>query len=220
MSTRKSFNNANPNTISDQLRKVSFGDILASGHMSRRKVAGVVNPYNLATVSTIVLPDNSKAASIVAAYSRAGGVTGALTVVSGTPATGQIAVAPNGNIVTLGTDAITNLDVQYLGIPDVDFIETYFPVASNAITLPSALTALGVVLLLEAEAVEGTGTGKKIILAPAGAPAAGQAALNAAKSTVAFAAADAVTRARVKLLVAKPSAEQLAVALDTAATVM
>ncbi len=51
--------------------------------------------------------------------------------------------------------------------------------------------------------MSGTSVGKKIILAPgAGAPAAGQARLNIAKTTVTFAVADAVTRARVKILLA------------------
>jgi hypothetical protein len=209
---------ANPNTLADNLRKIALGSFL-QGQVPqvRRKVNQDTNgvcAYNVATLDVLQLPDGGKASSIVRATVRAGGVTGELTPAAfgATPTTGQIAVAPNGNIVTLGTDAITDLDIQYL--PERgDVIESVFPVVSNAIALPTSLTSRGVVLLLEAESVDPTAIGRLIVLVPAASVAAGRAALNVAKTSVVFAAADAVTRARVKLLVL--AAEDLCTVLES-----
>jgi hypothetical protein len=221
---RAQIDNVNPNTMADNLRKIALGSFL-QGQVPqvRRRVnqdANGVCAYNVATLDVLQLPDGGKACSIVRATVRAGGVTGELTAAAfgATPTTGQIAVAPNGNIVTLAADAITNMDVVYL--PERgDVIESVFPVASDAITLPASLTSRGVVLLLEAESVEGTLVGKLIVLTPsASAAATGQARLDLAKATVKFATADAVTRARVKLLVL--AAEDLCTVLESEASTL
>lgn len=207
--SRNDLNRANPNTLADQAQSLKLGNLLLGQLVqSKRKlnpsVLGV-GSYNLATLHALQQPDWARASSIVRATVRAGGVTGELTPVAygATPATTQIAVGPNGEIVVLAADAITDMDVTY--IPERgDVLNAVFPAVAHVITLPTgaAWFARGVVLLLEVEALVGTATGKKIVLVPgAGAPAAGQARLNVAKSTITFAAADAVTRARVKLLV-------------------
>lgn len=221
---RASFDRSDINTIADLFRKIGIGSLLAGQvPQVRRNLdpdALGTSPYNLATLDAIELPAHAKANVILRATVRAGGVTGELTpqAFGTTPATTQIAVAPNGNIVVLGTDAITDMDVVYL--PERgDVIDTVFPVATNVITLPASITTRGVALLAEVEALVGTSTGDKIVLVPgAGAPAAGQARLDLAKATVTFAAADAVTRARVKLVVT--AAEDLAAILEAAATVL
>lgn len=217
-----SLNRANPNGVNDMFRLISVGDVVAGGKLSNRKVdmdAAGANVGNLATLDALALPDAQKASRVNAAYARAGGVTGVLAVVAPgtTPATGQISVGPNGNIVTLAADAITDLDVEYEGVPDVVVVESFFPVVGDAVALPVSMTGPGVVSLLEAELVEGTATGNKIVLVAGGAPAAGQAALDAAKGSVTFAGADAGVRARLKLLVAKAAAEQLAALLASPA---
>ena len=203
---RASLDNANASTLPDQLRLIAFGSLLQGQIPQVRRrlnpVALGTNPHTLSTLHTIVLPDGGAAASIVRATVRAGGVTGELTPVAygATPATTQIAVAPNGDIVVLAADAITDMDVTY--IPERgDVLEAVWPVASNAVVLPSAVTSRGVVTLLEAESVEGTLTGKLRILVPGGSATTGLAALNVAKSQVNLAAADAVVRVRLKLLV-------------------
>lgn len=210
---RAAMDRVNPNTIADAFRLMALGSFL-QGQVPqvRRNVdmdAAGTNPNNLATLDALTLPASGKASSIQRATVRAGGVTGELTPVAFgvTPATGEIAVGPNGDIVTLGTDAITDVDVNYL--PERgDVVDSVFPVVSNVLTLPTALVARGVVLLADVNALEGTATGRKIVLVPgAAAPAAGQARLNLAKATVTFAAADAVTRAQVVLVVT--AAEQL-----------
>lgn len=195
---------ANPNVLADAMRIVKLGSILASLPTSLFKKVPAASSYNLATLLALGLPDDMKAGTIFSAYSRAGTVTGPLTVVGAgvTPATGEVAVAPNGEIVTLAADAITSLDVVYLP-SKADIVEAELAVATNVLTIPAAYTAGGVVTLLEAEVTVGTSTGKKIVLVPAAsAPAAGQAKLNVAKTTVTFAGADGATKARVKLAIA------------------
>lgn len=221
--SRRDFDRANNNTLADQLRAMRAGHLFL-GQMNQHKrrvnpTALGVGSYTLGTLHALQLPDRARAAAVLRATVRAGGVTGELTPVAygATPATTQIAVAPNGDIVVLAADAITDMDVTYvsergdvMGNVQADAslpfysLGLFFPVVSNVLTLPtSGWGARGNILLLEAEAINATATGKKIVLVPgAGAPAAGQARLNIAKSTVTFAGADAVTRARIKLLIA------------------
>lgn len=194
---------ANPNVIADGMRITKFGSILrASTTFLRRKVPAA-DAGSLATLQALVLPDDAKALTILRAYARAGtGTAGELAVQAfgATPAAGQVAVAPNGDIVVLAADAWTDLDVVYQ--PDkYDIGEVTLPAVAHVVTLPAQFaTNTRVVALLEAVATVGTSTGKKIVLVPgAGAPAAGQARLNLAKSTVTFAAADAVTQATIKV---------------------
>lgn len=223
---KDSLNRSNPNTVADLLRRIVFGDVLKGQvpqHLfNQNPDAAGGDAANLATLDVIVLPDDAKASSIVRAYARAGTLgTGEMVVAAkdATPLTTQLAVAPNGDIVFLATDAITDVDIHYLPQRG-DVLESTFPVVTNVLTLPASITALGVVNLIDANAVEGTTTGRKVILAPgAGAPAAGQARLNVAKSTITFAVADAVTRATVKLSLGPVSAEQLQAALELASDI-
>ena len=208
MSTKASFDRANPNTLADLLRKVGIGQLLRGQIPQQlRKKNPAADAAQLATVEQVGLANDAKASSILRAYARAtsaAGTLGALTVVAPgtTPGDGEIAVAPNGDIVTLAASAYTDVDVAY--VPergDVVVVEE-LAVAANVLTIPARLTTKGVVLLLDANATEAGATGRKIVLVPgAGAPAAGQARLNLAKSTVTFAGADAVTKAVVTLLV-------------------
>lgn len=205
MGTNREFlNRANPGTVYGGLQAIAFGDLLAGqvpGVARQINMVGRNGQNNLATLHSY--KGAAPANVIHRAYARAGGVTGELTRVAygATPATTQIAVAPNGNIVTLAADAITDLDVVYT--PERgDVVEVIVAVVANSISLAAFTQSAKAVLLLEVEALAGTVQGKKVVLIPgAGAPAAGQARLNLAKTAVAFAAADGVTRARLKLLV-------------------
>lgn len=219
--SRKDLNRANPNTLADQLSQLKLGDLLL-GQMNQTKRK--INPsslgvgsYTLATLHALRIPDRSRAAVIHRATVRAGGVTGELTPAAygATPTTGQIAVAPNGDIVVLASDAITDMDLVYTSERG-EVVETTFPVASNVLTLPtSGFWTRGISLLLEAEGLVGTATGKKIVLVPgAGAPAAGQARLNIPKGTVTFATADAITRARIKVLIGATLTSELQTVAD------
>lgn len=216
----------NSDQVNDLLTQLNCGDLTTFAQKARllllakgasrtiRKqapLAAAVNPYVLATLGAITLPDGAKAHSIRRATVRAGGVTGELTPVAygATPITTQIAVSPNGDIVVLGTDAITDMDVVYDVEPQFT-VELVLAVAAGVLTIPTTfqpsgyagpVSNLGVVSLLEAEALAQTaGTVKKIVLVPGAAPATGQARLNVAKTQVLFnTATDIVTSARVKL---------------------
>lgn len=216
-SLKQALDLANLNTLQAALSKLGLGSILA-GLMKHMKVKQVpaAGSYDLATVQVVALPAEQKAISVIRAYARAGGVTGPLTPVAygTTPATGQVGVSPCGNISVLAADAITSLDVIFEGMPG-EVIEYTADVASNSLALPANITNRGVVMLVEAEATVGTSTGVKKILVAGGAPAAGQAALNTAMTSVAFQATDAVTKARVKVLVAPTTEVHAALAADT-----
>ena len=228
---RQSLDRADPNTLADAARTMSLGSMLRAMPVALRAQnpnTAASNGSQLATLQTISLPQDAKAHSIFRATARAGtAAAGELTVAAfgATPTTTQVAVAPNGDIVFLATDAYTNVDIVYLPergdvfgsgqtLPGTSaaavasqtmqapFAQVTLPVSSNVLTLPSSITGFQVVLLMACVANTGTSTGTKIILVPgAGAPAAGQCRLNLAKTTVTFAAADAVTNATVDLLV-------------------
>lgn len=209
-------NNVHDGNAGDILRILRLGDMYRGNLVQHvRKfnfVTAVVSPYSLATVQTLVLPDKSRACTILRATAKTGaGTPGEVAVVAygATPTAGQIAVGPNGNIVALIADGWTDIDVVYT--PERgNVLEVTLAVSTNVLTLPASITATGAVLLLEAEALVGTAVGTKIPLVPgAGAPAAGQARLNLAKTTVTFAGADAVTRARVKVLLGVPATQSI-----------
>lgn len=230
-----SLDRANPNNLADLLRSIGFGSAMIGQlpQCYRKANLAVAEASSLATLGILKLPDNGKAASITTAYARAGGTTlGPLTIVGVgvTPTTTQIAITPSGDIACLLSDAYTSVDIDF--IPergDGNAIDrngeinssngNVFPVVSNVLTLPSALTARGVIIATEIEALTATTTGRKVVLAPgAGTPSAGQARLNLAKTTITFAAGDAVTRARVKLLLCAD--KDVAVVLTAAATLL
>jgi hypothetical protein len=199
---------ANPNVLADGMRIIKIGDVVRALPTYLRKKnpdAAGVSPHDLATLDVLQLPDDAKALSGLRAYARAGaGALGELTVAAtyATPIAGQVAVTPAGNLAFLAADAYTDVDVVY--IPEkYDLLEFELTVTADVLTLPPAATTPGVIFAMEVEATVATSTGKKIILAPgAGAPAAGQSRLNLAKTTITFAAADVVTKARVKLAIA------------------
>ena len=210
MSLKDSMNRANPNTISDAFRKVALGQTMGSDvKQTVRRFnfdTAAADPYNLATLDTLSLDDGAKAISILRAYARATAAAGTLgelapQAFAATPADAQIAVAPNGDIVVLAASRYTDVDVEYIAARG-DVVEVVLPVAANVATLPASWTTPGVLMVTEVEALVGTSIGKKIVLVPgAGAPAAGQARLNLAKTTVTFPAADAVTSCRVRAMI-------------------
>jgi hypothetical protein len=193
---REIINSLNPNTLADALRTLKFGNFLLQH--CRRALRSVV-PV-LAT-GRIALPEWCKANTVVSAYARstsAAGTLGALTVVAGAPADGQIAVGANGDILVAAASAYTAVDVIYEPEPG-EVVELDLPVAANVINIPAVYQPVAV--LLEANVTAGTATGDKTVLAPAaGAPAAGNARLDVAKDTVQFAAADGATRAIIKFI--------------------
>jgi hypothetical protein len=232
-SVRQALSRVDPNTAQDILRSLAFGDVLRAAPVYLRSVsAGTTGavPQQLATLGCVVLPEDAKAAYILRCTVKAAGVAlGEFTVepYGTTPATTQVAVAPNGDIVFLGSDAVTSADILYVpekgdvlgqlansnatqntslgasgfgtGITSLTLAVTP---GTGVCALPSAYAGK-TILLMQANATAGTTTGQKIILVPAGsAPATGKAALNTAKTQILFATADAVTSCTVDILVA------------------
>lgn len=197
---REAIQRANPNELADIFRALGIGQIIRQLPTQRYGDDPAASGYNLATLEAVVLPDFAKGAFILDAFVRVGTVNGQLTVVKtgATPGTGEVGIAPNGDIVVLAADAITSIDLLYTPRKmEVYEQELAVVAASGILTLPVGATP-GVVLL-EAEATAGTVTGKKIILVPGTAPATTQARLNLTKTQVLFnVATDAVTKARVK----------------------
>lgn len=208
MGLRESFDRAQPNTLADQFRLIQLGqtlrqDLKATLRALDPDVAGN-QAEDLATLDSIQLPNDAKAGVIHRAFARAGGVAvGELTVAArhATPATTEVGIGPSGNIVFLASDAYTDVDVEYTSERGDIVVTADLPVAANVLTLPTALIGRTLVLM-EANSIVGGVTGRLIILTPGtGAPAAGQARLNFLGTTVTFAGADAVTSARLTLLV-------------------
>lgn len=198
-------NRCDANSMWDRFRALKLGDILRTLPTWLMGKAAVAHEgYNVATLQKIATAEDARGAVILRATVRAGAVTGELTpqAFGTTPATTQIAVAPNGEIVVLAADAITDVDVLY--VPQkYETVEVKLPVAGDALAIPATYTGKKVMFLMEAEITAGTAAGKKIVLVPGGAgPAAGNARLDVARTTVQFAAADAATEARVKLAIA------------------
>ena len=123
--------------------------------------------------------------------------------------------------MVLAADVVTNMDVHYLPQRG-DVLEATFPVVpgTGVMVIPASLTTLGVINILDANAVEATSTGRKIVLTPAtAAPAAGNVQLDVPKANVRFAVADAVVRATVKFSLVPPTAERLDAALELASDI-
>src|SRR5580700_7830628 len=125
-STVAQLNNADLNTLVDQLRKLGFGTLLRQLRVGLRRqnfYGAPANPYVAASgVSVITLPDDAKAFSITRAYARhqnaaeTTGAPGEMTVKTPyftTPTTGTIGITPSGDLAILTTDAFDDVDVDY-----------------------------------------------------------------------------------------------------------
>lgn len=195
-------NRANPNTDASAAQLVRLGDALAAAARTRRLTVDA----NVAT-----LPNEAKAAQVLYAFAAAGTATGVLTPVDAftTPAAGQIAVDANGNLEMAAADAITLLDVTYISVEGQVFTETVEVVANSGTLLSSKASAQ----LLAVNRDVGTATGPATIAARGSAPGAGSAALADDGLSVAFNAADAVTRATITYI-AIPGVGDAATSVD------
>lgn len=211
---QQTLNRADINTLADLFRSLKLGDILRGGNVSivlsttAADATGAVAPATGFVVAQ--QQENARAAfgqatgnMIISAWGRVGaGAPAPLLPAAYPPAAGGIAVAPNGSIATNPGDAWTSMDVSYVVEPG-DIIEVTGDVvpATGVMSLPASVTSRGLKVLVSATALTGGVTGnKEVVIAPAA--AAGEATVNPAKSAISFAVADAVTTARVRVLVA------------------
>lgn len=188
-SARTILNEANPNKYPAGGQAVRAGDQLG---VLPRTQSGV-----MAVANTVVLPETAKAARVLDAYSRAGAVTGRFTpVVDPTPLTAQAGINANGDIVFLPADAVTDSEVQYAPV-EGPVIEDLIDVAANVGTLLQGRAAS---IILEVESLVGGATGVFTAVDRGTTPVAGEAAIQDVPTAIEFAAADAVTRARVRYI--------------------
>jgi hypothetical protein len=198
-SLKHALNRANPNTLASNLASIALGDVLRSLPTQLRAVAPVLDPYGPASNTSIVLPDDAKAAVIFRAFARAGTATSVELTVEATAvsvSTGQCCVSPDGNIIFYAADAWTSVDVLYLPAHQ-RVIEVTLPVVSGVVTLP---VGVGVACeLLEAQRAD-TSTANLIVALPAATnTTTGSAHLNLLKTTVLLDSADSATSVRLKL---------------------
>ncbi len=204
-SLKNRLNEGSNNEFPEMFRRVKLGNVMRAmnTHLwSKVPSAGGAANYQLATLQRIALPDDAKAESIVTAFSRSATAGSGRLVVAlpdVTPGSGEIAVAPNGDLVVLAADAHLLVDVVYTP-RKYDLLRVKLPVAVGLLTIPARFQALA---LLEAKITAGTTLGNSIILKPAaGLPATTKAQLNIAKSQVQFNnATDAPTEAEVLLAI-------------------
>jgi hypothetical protein len=228
---------AKPDTLADIFRTIALGDVLRDQiPQVLRKQAPAADPSQLSTLQSFgVVAKGAPAAFIARArgwrVSSAGATPEELApqAYGATPSTGQIAVAPNGDVVVLASDNWVDVDVTYLPERGDVVVLPPLPVASGLLTLPdNVLDANGnrmVILLLGANATVATAQGQKKILVPAGTlgspslPSAGQARLTIDGLGVEFnTGTDAVTQAVVTLLVV--SANDLDTLLEQSSSIL
>ena len=179
-------NEANPNRLAGECQRSKLGTLLSNGVAF---VRGAVASH------IMVLPENQKAAAVISGYSNAGSTTGKLAPTTGSITTGLIGINAVGDVLFASADVVTEAEVRYLPVEGVVYEETV-SVASN---IGAPLASRKGLVLLSATSTAGTLTGALTVVARGGTPTTGQVALTAT-GTVAFAGADAVTRATIKYI--------------------
>ena len=179
-------------TIKDVLNESNPNKLPSGAQIAQLGSALALEPIfvdSAVVANTIALPSAAKAKLGLAAFASAGGATGPLAYVAGgAPVAGEFSVSASGDIVFAAADAVTRAEVSYLPFEGELITESVFVAASSA-ALPSGRKA---VLLVSASVISGVIPGAKIVVDRGSAPAAGEVAINAAGSAIAFNAADVV----------------------------
>lgn len=210
---REALNRANDNSLAGLAQAVALGDLLTQ-HVPRIVRANVPDVAALTSQAglsedRIVLPNACKAGRIRRGWARstsAAGTLGEMTVTAlgSDPGAGEIAVAPNGDIVTRAVDAYTSVDVDYMpAAGKVITLEGLVVVPGTGVcTLSAEVQAMNPVALLAAESTAGGLVQEMTVgFRAAVAPATTFAILNLIGTIVYFAIADAVTECTLTLLV-------------------
>jgi len=174
---------ANPNQIANMANLSQLGDGL-----------GIVPRTELVTVAANVGVLSQPAASLVAVFATAGGATGELDLIkrNGAVIAGDCAINAVGNVVFAAADAVTEAEITYIPIEGEEFTET-IPVTLGGVG--TLLQTRRAIQLTAATLVAPAATpGAKTLVARGtlvGALGAGEAALQAGGTTIAFVAAEA-----------------------------
>lgn len=196
-SLRDVVDEGNPNKVDTALQSARAGLILA---LSPRLVKAAV------VAGILTLPENARAAAILAATVTAGTTLGPKTPVvpaasaTGIPATTNVTTSPEGHIsFNVATDAPTAAEVVYIQ-EEGDIIEEVIAVVPGT-GVGTPLASKNVRRLLEATQLAGTVTGSCTVDQRGFAVATTRhAAASASGASIQFLVADAVTSARVKYI--------------------
>jgi hypothetical protein len=204
------FNRAQPGSLPSMFSYIGLGTQLRQKlPVTARNVVPTTDPWAAASNVSVILPDDCKAQTILAAYARTGtGTAGPLTVVASGPTAGQCCVSPDGNILFYATDAWTLVDISYQPVSQ-DCVEVTLPCVSGVVTLPAGTLAPyvingvaqagGAITLMEAQRAD-TSTAQLLVAAPAATNSTtGSAHFNLAKTTVLLDSTDGATSVRVKI---------------------
>ena len=211
---RQALNVGSSQTFHDASLQMRFGNVLRKHlKVDLRMKTPAVDAAVLSTLAVFPMDPEAPASTILRGYARVAGQGGgtpvelAVQALYTTPQTGQVAIAPNGKIVILAADKYSSVDVEYMPADGAQVILKNCPVTSNAYALPTAVTSRGVVYLVDANATAAGVTGRKNIESPSGsaASATNKARLDLAKTSVKFAAADAVTLCDLTLYIGNVS---------------
>lgn len=195
-SLRDVLNQANPNHTDSALQQARVGSLLA---LVPRFQKGTV------TAGILTLPENARAAGIVAARVITGVTLGPKTPVvpaasaSGIPATTNVTTSPEGHIsFNVATDAPTAAEVTY--IPEEgDVVEDIIPVVPGT-GVGTPLASRQAKRLLSATVLTGGVVGDCIVDQRGFTVATTKHVAAKEDGTIQFLAADAVTSARVKYI--------------------
>lgn len=167
-------NEGNPNKLGVFSQSVKMGSAL-------QLTAATVSATGFTDI--LVLPENAKATAVVSAFVTAGTTTGAKTPVIGAPATTQVAVNEDGDILfNVATDEVTAAEVVYTTV-EGSIVESAGIVVSGALLLPNSDKARVII----SATVDGNA---RTVLARAAAPSAGETSVSLLGTTILFNAAD------------------------------
>lgn len=204
---RDSINRGNINSLADVVRYLKAGNVFTG---FRRHVFAQALVANV-----LVLPAAAKAKRVLSVYARAGSGTLGPLALGTVPNAGEYLVNTTGDLVFNATDAWTSVDAEYDPVLAEESAIDQVQVVTNVLTIPTTARPCEMLLSVTGFTVAGVGT-TKAILALGSSPTAGQCAMNTAKTTITFAAADAVVKASATFLKA-PSVE-LGAALEATST--
>ena len=193
-SVRAILNEGNPNKLGDAAHALPMGEGLALIPRSFRG-APVAN--------VLVLPEAAKAAAVLSAFGA--GTSGGYKspdITGAAPAAGEAAPNAAGDIAFNGADAITDAEVQYLAY-EGQIVEDLIAVDAGGTEQGTLLGNRAASVILEVEALAGTAAGPKTVALRGSTPGAGASAIAEDPTLIEFAAADAITQARVRY-VAQP----------------
>jgi hypothetical protein len=178
---RDEIDNGNPEVLPGAMQMAGAGRILDLA--PRSEVVAVVGDH--ATLS-------KPARQVLRCFASAAGSPGEKTtaVAEATPPAGNCAVDPAGGVEFAAADTVTEAEVTFVPIEDVDIVDETIPVTAGGVGGPLLQSRRGWLLVAATLNAPAVAPGAKTVMARGTASAAGQAALTDAGTGVTFNVAD------------------------------